>query len=197
MRRRTALAGLPQRDRVRRPTLAVPSDFVNRWPRPTASWRQPGQARRRSSHRVLNPDRTLFYFNMEDPLVGGFAPERWRCAVPSRPTTDIDREIRLLRRGQAVPAQSPWRPTPGATTRAFKSEMGDHDLARAGRCSTCTATSTATATAGANSPTAPLHDQMPHRADRASSTSSAVEERDGCAGRAASGSIVRANGPSS
>jgi ABC-type transport system substrate-binding protein len=44
---------------------------------------------------------------------------------------DVDREIRLVRRGQAVPAQSPVAPGTWGYDPAFKSEMSEHNLARA------------------------------------------------------------------
>ncbi|WP_395695181.1 ABC transporter substrate-binding protein, partial [Piscinibacter sp.] len=48
--------------------LAVPSEFVN-LAAPNGKL-APNLAKRGvEAHRVLNPDRTLFYFNMEDPLV--------------------------------------------------------------------------------------------------------------------------------
>ena len=51
-------------------------------------------------------DRTLFYFNMRDPVIGGYTPEKVALRRAIGLATDIDREIRLLRRGQAIPAQS-------------------------------------------------------------------------------------------
>ena len=76
-------------------------------------------------------DRTLFYFNMRDPVIGGYTPEKVALRRAIGLATDIDREIRLLRRGQAIPAQSLVAPNTWGYDPAFKSENSDHDLARA------------------------------------------------------------------
>jgi ABC-type transport system substrate-binding protein len=44
---------------------------------------------------------------------------------------DLEREIRLVRRGQAIPAQSPIGPEGWGYDPAFKSEMSEYDPARA------------------------------------------------------------------
>ena len=44
---------------------------------------------------------------------------------------DLDREIRLVRRGQAIPAQSPIGPEAWGYDPTFKSEMSEFDRARA------------------------------------------------------------------
>ena len=44
---------------------------------------------------------------------------------------DLDREIRLVRRNQAIPAQSPIGPEAWGYDAAFKSEMSEYNLARA------------------------------------------------------------------
>jgi ABC-type transport system substrate-binding protein len=62
-------------------------------------------------HRISNPDFTLFYFNMEDPLVGGMDEAKVALRRAISLASNTRREIDLLRRGQAIPAQSlvsPW-----------------------------------------------------------------------------------------
>lgn len=44
---------------------------------------------------------------------------------------DQDREIRLVRQGQAVPAQGTMAPAVYGNDANFRSEMSQHDLARA------------------------------------------------------------------
>ncbi len=56
--------------------------------------------------RFANPDRTLFYFNMEDPVVGGMTPDKVALRRAISLATDVRQEIRGIRRGQAIPAQS-------------------------------------------------------------------------------------------
>ncbi|MDN3918983.1 ABC transporter substrate-binding protein [Roseateles violae] len=81
--------------------------------------------------RVLNSDRTLYYFNMDDPLVGGDAPEKVALRRAIALGTDTQREVGSVRRGQAVIAQSLVAPGTWGYDPAFKSENGDYDLARA------------------------------------------------------------------
>jgi len=81
--------------------------------------------------RVPRADVAITYFGMENPVVGGNAPEKVALRRAIALAVDVDREIRLVRRGQAVPAQSPIAPGAWGYDPAFKSEMGEHHLARA------------------------------------------------------------------
>jgi len=54
--------------------------------------------------RVLEPAFTYTYFNMEDPVVGGYAPERVALRRAIAMAYDVDTETRVIRQGQAVPA---------------------------------------------------------------------------------------------
>jgi ABC-type transport system substrate-binding protein len=80
--------------------------------------------------RNLNADIGLAYFNMEDPVVGGYTPEKiaLRRAIALAYETDV--EIRQIRRG-GIRAQSPVVPHTTGYDPKFKSEMGDYDPARA------------------------------------------------------------------
>jgi ABC-type transport system substrate-binding protein len=71
------------------------------------------------------------YFNMEDPVVGGYTPEKVALRRAISLGMDIPREINLIWRGQAVPAQSQLMPNTTGYDPAFKSEQGDYDPARA------------------------------------------------------------------
>ena len=79
----------------------------------------------------VNPDIAITYFNMEDPVVGGYTPERVALRRAIGLAMDIEREIRIIRRGQAIPAQSNIVPYTTGYDPGFKSEAGDHDPARA------------------------------------------------------------------
>ena len=81
--------------------------------------------------RTLTADVTFLYFNMEDPVVGGLAPERVALRRAIGLATDTQREIRTLRKGMAIPAQSPVMPHLTGYDPAFKSEMSAYDPARA------------------------------------------------------------------
>ncbi len=82
-------------------------------------------------HRVLNPDIVYTYFNMDDPLVGGFAADKVALRRAINLAYDTQREIRDVRRGQATVAQSLIPPHTFGYDTDFKSENGDFDMARA------------------------------------------------------------------
>lgn len=81
--------------------------------------------------RSVLPDTTFWYYNMEDPVVGGYTPERVALRRAISLAYDVDREIRLIRRGQAVPAQSMMVPFTSGFDPDFKSSMSEYDPARA------------------------------------------------------------------
>ena len=81
--------------------------------------------------RVPRADVAVTYFGMENPVVGGNAPEKVALRRAIALAVDVEREIMLVRRGQAVPAQSPIAPGTWGYDPDFRSEMGEHNLARA------------------------------------------------------------------
>ena len=83
------------------------------------------------AYRSIGADATLTVFNLEDPVVGGMTPERVALRRAISLAIDVGREIRLVRRGQAIPAQSQMVPHTTGYAADFKSEMGDFDPARA------------------------------------------------------------------
>ena len=82
-------------------------------------------------YRTLNSDSAFTYFNMEDAVVGGYTPERVALRRAISLAMDVERDIRLIRRGQAIPAQSIVVPHTTGYDPKFKSENGDFDPARA------------------------------------------------------------------
>ncbi len=81
--------------------------------------------------RVPVSDVTLTVFNMDDPLVGGYTPEKVALRRAVSLATDVEREIRLVRHGQAIPAQSIVPPLASGYRADLRTEMGDFDLPRA------------------------------------------------------------------
>ncbi len=81
--------------------------------------------------RVPGADVTLTVFNMEDPLVGGYTPEKVALRRAMALGTDIGREIQLVRRGQAIPAQSIMPPLTSGYRSELRTEMSAFDLPRA------------------------------------------------------------------
>ncbi len=81
--------------------------------------------------RYPRADVSLSYFNMEDPVVGGYTPEKVALRRAIGLAIDVDKEIRLVRHNQAIPGQSHIAPGVWGYDPAFKSEMSDFDPARA------------------------------------------------------------------
>jgi len=81
--------------------------------------------------RSLQPDMVMTYFNMLDPVVGGNAPAKVALRRAISLAYDSDEELRLLRHGQGIPAQSTVTPFTSGYDAAYRSEMSLHDPARA------------------------------------------------------------------
>jgi ABC-type transport system substrate-binding protein len=80
--------------------------------------------------RVPNPDVTVTYFNMEDPIVGGYTADKVALRRAISLVYNTEEEIRLPRRNQAIPAQGPIQPTTFGYDPAFKTEMSEFSPAR-------------------------------------------------------------------
>jgi ABC-type transport system substrate-binding protein len=111
-------------------TGSVPGEFVNQaMPNGKVA---PNLAKRGIVGRQqVNSDVGYVYFNMDDPTVGGYTADKVALRRAIGLAYDVDREIRTIRRGQAIPAQSILVPHTYGYDPSFKSEMGDHDPARA------------------------------------------------------------------
>lgn len=70
-------------------------------------------------------------FNMEHPLVGGYAPAQVALRRAIALGIDVGREVELLREGSAVLAQSPITVNMSGYDPAYRSEMSAYDPARA------------------------------------------------------------------
>jgi ABC-type transport system substrate-binding protein len=87
--------------------------------------------------RGIGMDRTprasidMALFNMEDPLVGGYTPEKVALRRAISLAYSLDGEIRLVRKGTSIPSQSPVAPLTTGYDPSFKSEMSEQSSARA------------------------------------------------------------------
>jgi ABC-type transport system substrate-binding protein len=81
--------------------------------------------------RLLSPDVVASYFNMTDPLVGGYTPDKVALRRAISLGYDLGREIRDVRRGQMIPANSPVPPNTFGFDTGFVSEMSEYDPVRA------------------------------------------------------------------
>jgi ABC-type transport system substrate-binding protein len=76
-------------------------------------------------------DATFSYFGMENPVIGGYTPERVAFRRAMALAYDAQGEIEIVRLGQAIPAQSVIPPLLSGYDPAFKSEMSEHSVPRA------------------------------------------------------------------
>ncbi|WP_088278466.1 ABC transporter substrate-binding protein [Ideonella sp. A 288] len=81
--------------------------------------------------RALQPDITMNYFNMEDPLVGGYTAEKVALRRAIALAYDGAREIAQVRGGLALPAQSPVPPFTSGYDPGYRSEMDEHSRPKA------------------------------------------------------------------
>ncbi len=81
--------------------------------------------------RMLNADVTYTVFNMKHPVIGGYTPEKVALRRAISLALNIQEEIRIPRRRQALQAQAPLNPHTYGYDPDFRTEMGSHDLPRA------------------------------------------------------------------
>ena len=81
--------------------------------------------------RYPRADVSVSYFAMEHPVVGGYEPHKVALRRAISLAVDVEREIRLVRRSQAIPAQGVVGPGTWGYNPKLKSEMGDFNRARA------------------------------------------------------------------
>ena len=81
--------------------------------------------------RFASADRAYFYFNMDDPVVGGMGAVKVALRRAISLATNVDEEIRRVRRGQAIVAESNVAPGTYGYDPALHTENGDYDPARA------------------------------------------------------------------
>jgi ABC-type transport system substrate-binding protein len=82
-------------------------------------------------YRYLEPTVYCALFNMEDPMVGGYAPANVALRRAIGLGFDTRTMIAHAYNGQGVPAQTPLLPHTSAFDARTRSEFGDHDPARA------------------------------------------------------------------
>jgi ABC-type transport system substrate-binding protein len=80
---------------------------------------------------LLRPNTWWAYFNMEDPVVGGYTPEKIALRRAIGMAFDDQEFIRVLYRGRAVPAQGPIPPDVAGYDPAHKTTAQVYDPAAA------------------------------------------------------------------
>ena len=81
--------------------------------------------------RYARGDVVYTYFAMENPVVGGYTPEKVALRRAIGLAVDVEGEIRLVRKGQAIPAQSIVAPEVWGFDPQFKSEASEFNRAKA------------------------------------------------------------------
>jgi len=82
-------------------------------------------------HREVGTSTFYTYFGMENPVTGGYAPEKVALRRAIAMAYDAQREIDLVRRGQAIVPQTILPPGLPGYNAALKTEMSQHSLPRA------------------------------------------------------------------
>jgi ABC-type transport system substrate-binding protein len=110
--------------------LRVPPEFTE-FAMPNGKLSPPLARRGITARRYVNPDFTMSWFNMDDPVVGGYTPDKVALRRAIGLAYDIGREIHGVRRGQAVAAQAPMPPGTYGHDPAYRSPNSQYDPARA------------------------------------------------------------------
>ncbi len=84
-----------------------------------------------TQHSIVYADVRMTMFNMEDPVIGGYTPDKVALRRAISLGFDVDREIRLVRRGQAIPAQAGIMPHTYGYDPRLRSTNSEYDPARA------------------------------------------------------------------
>jgi ABC-type transport system substrate-binding protein len=128
----------------RRRSRAGSRSSTRRWisrsscPRNSRTWR----SRTTSSRRILERrgirmeqlptlDVTYVFFNMEDPVFGGYTPEKVALRRAINLSYKIKDEIAILRKGQAIAAETPYAPGVAGYDPNFHTTANEYDPAKA------------------------------------------------------------------
>ena len=76
-------------------------------------------------------DLTYAYFNMDDPVIGGYTPEKVALRRAISLGYNVRDEISIIRKNQAVPAQTPYSPGVAGHDPAFTTAAGEYSPAKA------------------------------------------------------------------
>ena len=108
----------------------VPNDFVQ-YAMPGGNLAPHLAQRRVSARRYVNADVAFSYFNMDDPIVGGYTADKVALRRAIGMAYNLDRDIRIARRGSAVPAESLVQPGCFGYNASFRTEANAYDPERA------------------------------------------------------------------
>ena len=84
---------------------AVPPSFIEKALTPNNDLLQNWVSQGVQMYRSVEPDIRYQFFNLKDPVIGGYTPEKIALRRAIIMGFDVDEEIRVIRKGQAVKAQ--------------------------------------------------------------------------------------------
>ncbi len=76
-------------------------------------------------------DITYNFFNMENPVVGGYTPEKVALRRAISLGYKTQDEIAIIRKGQAIPAMTPYSPGVAGWDPAFRTNAGEYNVPKA------------------------------------------------------------------
>jgi len=76
-------------------------------------------------------DVTFSYFNMEDPVVGGYTPDKVALRRAINLSYKVEDEIAIVRKGQAIPADTPYSPGVAGYDPDFHTSANEYDVPKA------------------------------------------------------------------
>ena len=76
-------------------------------------------------------DLTFNFFNMNDPTVGGFAPEKVALRRAISLAYKVTDEIAIIRKGQAIVAETPYSPGVAGYEPGFRTGIGEYSVPKA------------------------------------------------------------------
>jgi ABC-type transport system substrate-binding protein len=74
---------------------------------------------------------TYSFFNMKDAVVGGYTPDHVALRRAICLAYKISDEIAIIRKGQAIPADTPYAPGVAGYAAGFRTESGEYSVAKA------------------------------------------------------------------
>ena len=78
-----------------------------------------------------NLDLTYAYFNMQDPVVGGYTPEKVALRRAIALSYKVEDEIAIIRKGQAIPAETPYSPGVAGYDPDFHTTANEYNVPKA------------------------------------------------------------------
>ena len=103
--------------------VAVPPSFIEKALTHKNDLLQTWVAKGVNMYRSVEPDIRYQFFNMRDPVIGGYTPERIALRRAIIMGFDVDEEIRVIRKGQAVKAQQMVSPVIAGHDPNYKSSV--------------------------------------------------------------------------